>query len=126
VLTVPEERGRWWDGLRRQARLATLCSALGVLVLVAGVVRQPQSPDTVMALVPENVSLEQSSSWQPVEFPGAAHMLNGSAQYVTYSSDPFFDRRPRAIRAIQISPVDRSSYRQEPVFPMPPVSGLQD
>jgi hypothetical protein len=125
VLVVPEDRGRWWDGLRRQARLATLCSALGVLVLAAVVVRQPQSPDAVMALVPENVSLEQSSVWQPVEFPGASGMLNSSAHYVSYSSDPFFDRRPRAIHAIQLTPAGHSSYREERVFPIPPARAPQ-
>lgn len=117
ALLFPSERARLWEELQRQARLTTLCSTLGVVVMAAILFQQPQKPDTVMALVPETVRLEESSfPWTRVEYSSGEPFPVGSA-YVVYSNAPFRDGSYRFPRGLYV-PVDRGHSREVEVFPV--------
>lgn len=118
VLLFPAERARLWDELRRQARFATLCTTLGVVVLAAVLVQQPQKPDTVMALVPETVRLEENSfPWTRVEYSGGEPFPAGN-RYVNYTETPFLESRPGTLRLMRFEPGNRQSSHEVEVFPV--------
>ena len=122
VLLFLSERARVWDELRRQARLATLCATLGVVVLAAVLVQQPQKPDTVLALVPADmVRMEDGGFFRaPVDYPVETPSPFGGPQLVSYSNAPFLGSRPGSPQLLRFVPVDRQFYREVGVFPVMP------